>query len=441
MPEYKKELTIVQEKRGGKFIKEHVAFGSVLLVAVMVAALLVGCLPSSPQVKAQNLMEGIEPSPVSGQPVDEQLTKTMADFTVQLFQRARSESENSLVSPLSVLLALAMTANGAAEETLVQMEQVLGGTLSIDQLNEYLYSYVKGLPVEKKAKLVMANSIWFREDESRLVVEKEFLQKNADYYGAEIYKAPFNEATLADINNWVELKTEGMIERILEEIDDDAVVYLLNAIVFDAEWKKVYEKNSIYRHEFRDKDGKTIETDFMRAEETLYLDDGKAVGFVKPYYGDHYSFVALLPNEEIGLEEYIGGLTGEQLWQTIAEAQEIPVETSLPKFTCAYEIQLNDLLKDMGMTAAFAPGEANFTRLGQSSRGNIFIGEVLHKTFIEVDEAGTRAAAVTKVELKDESAPMEIKTVVLDRPFLYAIVDNGTGVPLFIGSLLTVADN
>ena len=109
----------MQEKRGGKFIKEHVAFGSVLLVVVMVAALLVGCLPSSPQVKAQNLMEGIEPSPVSGQPVDEQLTKTMADFTVQLFQRARSESENSLVSPLSVLLALAMTANGAAEETLV----------------------------------------------------------------------------------------------------------------------------------------------------------------------------------------------------------------------------------------------------------------------------------------------------------------------------------
>ena len=138
-----------------------------------------------------------------------------------------------------------MTANGAANETLSQMEEVLGKDIPLEELNEYLYYYVNNLPSEEKSKLNIANSIWFRDDEDRLTVEKDFLQKNADYYNAAIYKSPFDDQTLQDINYWVKTNTDGMIDKILEKIDDDSIMYLINAIVFDAEWK-IYNKSDIH---------------------------------------------------------------------------------------------------------------------------------------------------------------------------------------------------
>jgi serpin B len=121
------------------------------------------------------------------------------------------------------------------------------------------------------------------------------------------------------------------------------------------------------------------------------------------------------------------------------EAQEITVSATMPKFRYAYTVQMNDCLKEMGMPAAFSASQADFSRLGRSSRGNIFIGEVLHKTFIAVDERGTKAGAVTKVEMQDE-AYIETKVVILDRPFVYAIIDNATKLPLFIGTVLEVSE-
>ena len=407
-----------------------------LVLLMVIPALITACSAATPKGSAKNLMNKVAANPVQGQTVDDRFRDNMADFTVQLFKRATDKEKSSLVSPFSVMLALAMTANGANGETLSQMEGVLGGDIPLEELNEYLCYYASHLPNTEKSKLKIANSIWFRDEENRLTVKKDFLQKNADYYQAEVYKAPFTDNTLADINKWVKFHTDDMIDKILDEIDYDTVMYLLNAIVFDAEWEVVYNKGNIYQREFTAIDKSKKTSDFMGSEESLYLDDGSATGFVKPYYGNKYSFAALLPNENITIAEYIKNLSGGGLLKTISNAEETTVNAAMPKFSYDYEIRMNDILSERGMPNAFDPVNADFARLGSSTRGNIFIGEVLHKTFIAVDELGTRAGAVTKVEMTDECAALDMKTVILDRPFVYAIVDNATNLPIFIGTVM-----
>lgn len=407
-----------------------------LIVLLSVMVNFTSCITKTPSVRAEDLMGEVQASSVKGKKVDEYFVNNAADFTIELFQKSIDSQVNSLVSPLSVMFALAMTANGADGNTLAQMEEVLGNDISLKDLNQYLYYYSNNLPNEEKSKFKIANSIWFRDDENRLTVEQDFLQINADYYDAAIYKAPFDDATLNDINAWVKTNTDDMIDKILEEIRDDAVMYLINAIVFDAEWKVIYNESNVYEDTFNLGDGEKLTVDLMRSEESLYLDDGKATGFIKPYYDNKYSFVALLPNEGISLDSYIESLTGEALLNTIANAEPATVNASMPKFSYDYEIKLNEILENLGMPIAFDPKVADFSEMGKSSRGNIFIGDVLHKTFISLDEKGTRAGAVTKVEMRDESAAADLKIIKLDRPFVYGIIDNSTNLPVFIGTLL-----
>jgi len=294
------------------------------------------------------------------------------------------------------------------------------------------------LPSTEKAKLNIANSIWFRDDE-RLQVKPGFLQKNADYYNAAAYKSPFDKQTLNDINNWVKFHTDGMIEKILEEINDDAVMYLINAVVFDAKWEVAYKKDAIKKGIFTDINGKKQNVDFMSSMESKYLDDGKATGFIKPYAGGQYSFAALLPNEGVSIEEYIASLTGEGFINTIKNAINESVAASMPKFSYKYEIEMSDALIALGMTDAFDGDKADFSRMATSSRGNIYIDFVKHKTFISVDELGTKAGAVTIVGMNEAtSVKPQPKIVTLDRPFVYVIIDNATNLPIFIGTLMSV---
>ncbi|MDD4078868.1 MAG: serpin family protein [Eubacteriales bacterium] len=411
----------------------------IALSLLLLAAITVNLSACVPSVQAADLMTGISGKSVQGKDADAKFIGNTADFSLALFKKASSEEKNSLISPLSVLLALAMTANGADTQTLSEMEAVLGGDIGLDALNEYLYSYVTNLPKDKKARVDIANSIWFQEDEDQLLVEKDFLQKNADYYNAAAYKSPFDGQTLRDINNWVKENTDGMIDKILDQISPAAVMYLINAVVFDAQWDTVYKKNNIHQGEFTNLDGTKQTAEFMHSEESIYLDDGRATGFIKPYADNKYSFVALLPNEGITVGDYIQGLTGEGFLQTIDGAVNTAVSAALPKFSYDYTIQMNAALLSLGMPTAFSPETADFSKLGKSARGNIYIGEVLHKTFIQVDELGTKAGAVTKVEMKCGSV-MEAKVVRLDRPFVYAIIDNASKLPVFIGAVMEIAD-
>ena len=416
--------------------KTFLAILSVILICSM-AVNLTGC---ATKVQAADLMEGVKANTVTGKVADDAFAQSQMRLAVELFQSSvlESKDENVLISPLSIQLVLAMTANGADGNTKAEMEALLGGEISLEDLNEYLYSYVNNLPSAEKYKLQIANSIWFRDDEGRLQVEKGFLQKNADYYGAQAYKAVFDDQTLKDINNWVKDHTDGMIDSILDQIDEDAVMYLINALVFDAEWQHVYDKSDVYKGKFTNIGGTEKQVDMMHSEETVYLQDENAIGFMKPYSGSKYNFAVLLPNEGVDIYEYIAGLTGESLMETLSTPQLGMVMATLPKFSYEYELTMNDVLKELGMPSAFSGDTADFSKMAHSSRGNIYIGDVLHKTFISVDELGTKAGAVTKVQMNDESAPMSEWVVTLNRPFVYMIIDNETNLPVFIGTVMDV---
>ena len=380
-------------------------------------------------------MEGIAAKPVSGKAADDAFKNSSADFAIRLFQKTRDDSKNSLISPLSVMLALSMTANGAKGETLVQMKTLLGEDIPMETLNEYLYSYIKTLPSEKPSKLNIANSVWFRDN--GFTAEKAFLQKNADYFDAAVYKSVFDVKTLRYINNWVKKNTDGMIEKIIDDIDPDAVMYLINTVLFDAEWENIYKKDEVRDGTFTALDGTKRTASMMYSAEHLYLDDGKAIGFIKPYRNG-YSFVALLPNGDISLSDYVASMTGKSFVDTIKNAKDIPVETAIPKFSYDYDIEMNSALKVLGMTNPFEPSKADFSAFGASDSDNIFISRVLHKAYIAVDEKGTKAGAATAVETKETAVAVDIYSVTLDRPFIYAVTDNATGLPVFIGTVTDI---
>jgi len=406
---------------------------SLLLVCAM-AVNLTGC---TMKVQAKDLMEGITPNNVDALDDLSSQNADVTDFAIRLFKASNENGKNTLISPLSVLCALAMTANGAEEETLAQMEEVLG--MTTDELNLYLYSYMKNLPQGDKYKLSLANSIWFTEDE-RFTVNQDFLQTNADYYGADIYKAPFDKQTLKDINNWVKQNTDGMIPEILDQIPPEAIMYLVNALAFEAEWSEIYEKHQVKDGEFTKEDGTKQDVKFMFGSEGTYFEDEKATGFMKRYKGGKYAFVAMLPNEGVSVSEYIASLDGESLNALLANPQYATVRTSIPKFETEYKVEMSEILQSMGMTEAFDMYNADFEGLGTSTGGNIYISRVLHKTFISVGEKGTKAGAATIVEMKDGAAaePTEPKEVYLDRPFVYMLVDCENNIPFFIGTMMDV---
>ena len=406
---------------------------SLLLVCAM-AVNLTGC---TMKVQAKDLMEGITPNNVDALDDLSSQNADVTDFAIRLFKASNENGKNTLISPLSVLCALAMTANGAEEETLAQMEEVLG--MTTDELNLYLYSYMKNLPQGDKYKLSLANSIWFTEDE-RFTVNQDFLQTNADYYGADIYKAPFDKQTLKDINNWVKQNTDGMIPEILDQIPPEAIMYLVNALAFEAEWSEIYEKHQVKDGEFTKEDGTKQDVKFMYGSEGTYFEDEKATGFMKRYKGGKYAFVAMLPNEGVSVSEYIASLDGESLNALLANPQYATVRTSIPKFETEYKVDMSDILQSMGMTEAFDMYNADFEGLGTSTDGNIYISRVLHKTFISVGEKGTKAGAATIVDMKNGAAaePTEPKEVYLDRPFVYMLVDCENNIPFFIGTMMDV---
>ena len=405
---------------------------------LLILGLLVSMAGCMTRVSAENLMEDIKAKTPEKVEFSEDST-FMTDFAVHLLQNTMKDGENTLISPLSVMLALSMTANGAKGETLEQMEQVLG--LPVEQLNEQLRAYTAQLPQGEKYKLRVANSIWFRDHE-RLNVERDFLQTNANFYGADIYKAPFDNTTLKDINSWVKDNTEGMIPQILDEIPEGAVMYLINALAFDAQWQSIYEKTQVHQGKFTLEDGSSKLVDMMFSSETRYLEEEHAVGFVKPYARSSYAFAALLPEEGMPVTEYVATLTGEKLAAILNGATYAQVDAALPKFETEFSTELADVLKQMGMQTAFDPDKANLTGLGTSQAGNIYISQAIHKTYICVGEEGTKAGAATAIVAADGAmlVPEEVKFVHLDRPFVYMIIDCQTNTPVFIGTMMDVTE-
>ena len=382
---------------------------------------------------AGDLMEGIVPRVRSEAPgaVSNVDATAATDFAVRLFLAAY-DGNNTLISPISAMLVLAMATNGAEGETLRQMETVFGMTR--DELNEFFYSFRAGLSQSEKCKLSLANSIWLRDDFN---VMREFLQTNADYYGADAYRAPFDKTTLEKINGWVNDQTAGMIPKLLNELSPDSVAILINALTFDAEWGAPFESDATATGEFTTESGGKVDVDYMHGTGYIgnYVSDDLAQGLFKYYVGG-YAFVALLPNEGVTLSEYLASLDGEALRTMLKRARPRELNLTLPKFEVAYETELSSALIEMGITDAFSCG-ADFSGLGTTSSGDsVYIGRILQKTFLSIYERGTRAGAATAVDMYALAAdPPPVVTLRFTRPFVYMLIDCRTYLPLFIGTM------
>ena len=406
------------------------------LAVLMLAAIPAQMTSCALNVKASELSAGYTREATEVGKVTDEFKTAMADFSLALTNTTVSlEKEgkaNHLVSPLSALICLSMLANGAEGETLAQMEAVLG--MPIDELNKALYAYTSSLYTGKDCKVSVADSIWYRDGDS-FSVREEFLQSCADWYEAQQYAAPFDETTRKDINKWVDHYTDGMIDSILDDpIPAEAVMYVVNALVFDAKWEEEYEKKDILTDTFTSLSGTESPVAMLRSEESRYLTVEGGFGVAKPYKGSAYCFVGLLPEEGTDIYAFAASLDGSDwtaMWQ---EQTRETVYTRIPEFTYASDMNLTASLKEMGMTHLFSSDTADLSGLGTSAMGNLYCDGVFQKTFIRVDRNGTKAAAVTWAVNKAESAaPMEPKYVYLDRPFVYAVVDTKTGLPLFVG--------
>lgn len=385
----------------------------------------------------------------------EETAAAVTDFGLRLLQQCIADGEaaipesgqetaagqqgtgNLAVSPLSVLSALNMTANGAGGETLKQMEETFG--ISVPELSAYLSAW-REASGDKKCRLDMANGIWFTEDDS-FTVEQDFLDNCADSFGAEARRVPFDDSALREINDWVNENTRGMIPEIVDKIPEDAVMYLVNALAFEGEWEEIYREDQVREGEFTQADGTIRNVEMMYSQEEQYLEDEHASGFLKYYAGRKYAYAALLPEEGTDAAEYLLSLDGEKLRRILTGPVPAHVMAGIPRYESRYGAELGGMLQEMGMEDAFDSSRADFSGIGHSLKGNLCISRVLHKSFIAVDEKGTRAGAATAVEMEAGGALSadEVRFVYLDRPFVYMIIDCETKVPVFMG-IQTQAD-
>ncbi len=358
-----------------------------------------------------------------------------ADVGVTLLQNQLQTEDDALVSPLSVLYALGMTMNGASGETLEQMETALHGNMA--DWNTFLY-YLLETTEEHQGEFHLANAIWLRDEADRLTVTEAFLQNITDFYHASAYAAPFDESTVKDINNFVREHTDGMIDDILDEISPLAAIYLVNALGFEAEWMEKYQPGQVRQGVFTEADGEAETVDFLHSAEHTYIICSGGDGFLKYYRGGDYAFAALLPPEGQSVQEYVASLTGSELHEALTNHSYRDVIAAIPQFEEDCSMELSQTLKAMGMTDLFDEDFADLTAMGTSTMGNLYVSRVLHETAISVTPQGTKAGAATAVEVNDAAAapseepPVEI---ILDRPFVYMIVETGSMTPLFMGVL------
>jgi serpin B len=380
-------------------------------------------------------MVGVEAAqwPEDPEEVSPDFIKVMNDFSWSLTDALDQESGNMMISPASVFLALAMTLNGADGQTREDMLTALSASgLSLDDINEAARDWTIRLNrTDGVNKLSIVNSIWYREG---FAADPEFLQRNADFYAAAARSLDFADSTSVDIiNNWVNKSTNGTIKDILDSIDGDAAMFLINAIYFKAQWQTKFAYEDTSDGTFDSPDG-PVNVKFMKRSGSMdYLTMENAQGVLLPYSDGRFAMFALLPDEGKTPGDIISLLNATVIEEMLDGREPKDIDLSLPKFTAEYKAELQDTLTALGMGIAFDGGQADFSLMQTGREKNLYIGAVTHKTFIRVDELGTEAAAVTKVEMKFTSMPNFDVTLHFTRPFLYSIIDLHTNLPLFIG--------
>jgi len=357
-------------------------------------------------------------------------------FVINLFKELeKTEEGNLFFSPLSIQYALSMTLNGSRDETFNSIKEVLDvNDLNEHEINEAFKSLTEFLlNVDKKVLLTIANSIWY---EQKFTAAESFKKAIQVYYDAEISGLDFkSEQSVGTINNWVETKTNGLIDKLINEIPDDAVMYLVNAIYYKALWKYPFDKANTNKAPFYLENNSEIEALMMHSEEATvgyYVNETTHVIDI-PYGNGQFSMMVILPVAGKKTGDVLEILDKESIENWNNSIRPIEAELIMPKFKIEYKALLNETLSEMGMEIAFTE-RADFTRLFEEKYG-LMISRVIHKAVIEVNEEGTEAAAVTGVEVSLTSLPPEKPVLTLNRPFIFFIKEKHTGAILFAGKL------
>ena len=273
-------------------------------------------------------------------------------------------------------------------------------------------------------------------------MREDFITTSREYFNSEIYKSPFSDGIQDKVNSWCDEKTNHMIPKILNTAPTDTVLMLVNAIAFDGEWEDPYEDNQIKEGcTFTSYNGTKQTVTMLSSNESYYLSDDSCTGVIKNYKGRDFAFMALLPNEDIDMQDFVNDMTADSFISLFNNKTSEEVITQIPEFTYDYDTDLVNSFKQMGVTDAFDPDTADFSKMVTDTDFEIFIGSIVHKTHIELDRNGTKASAATIVTEKSEAGPSpenQPKRVILDRPFVYAIIDTRNGIPIFLGVLNTM---
>ncbi|MBQ7972117.1 MAG: serpin family protein [Lachnospiraceae bacterium] len=355
------------------------------------------------------------------------------DFSFELFKQCYTEG-NTMLSPASVHFALGMALAGADGETATQMNNLLSERITTEENLVFSRNLANSLMNDTEESFHIANSLWTNEAVLPNGMLVDYTTVLTDYFNAECNTLPFNKEATDKINDWVSRNTMEMIPRIMEDINPDATAYLINAVAFEGKWEETFEKDMISESTFTSASGETQDVTMMTETLDGFYENNLATGFMKTYEGGKYAFLAMLPKKNGDLKTFVNSLNAENYQEFLDSRDEsCQVHIEMPKFTYEYQTSLTSALQTMGMTDAFSD-TADFTKMTGST--SLQISDVMQKTFIEVNEEGTRAAAVTSISLECTSATEErFESVILNRPFVYAIVDTESGLPIFIGTL------
>ncbi len=373
--------------------------------------------------------------------VNDEFAAKYTDFAIRLTAACES-GDGSLVSPLSVLTALLMTANGAKGQTLDEMMDVLLGGMTLEEANAQLFNFYESLVNSEDASLEDANAIFFSDRED-FTIDPDFVELVENTFDAQLARASFPDPeTVELINQWCDEHTAGMIKRVLElkDVSRDTIMVLLNALCFQALWEEQFQdyqvRDGVFHGAKRDTDVK-----LMYGEGFSYIKGGSETGFLDYYKGGRYAFAALLPEKGVEIHDYIETLANGR-FKALMDSRKGYCRGAIPEFSFDMSLELGDILQNMGIVTAFSD-DSDLSGLGVMSGGeNLKISKVIHKTHIEVDPSGTKAAAVTAVVIDRVTSidPEEPPKVILDRPFVYAIVDTATMMPVFIGAMTDVGE-
>ncbi len=405
-----------------------------ILPILMAVALFAGCeyKPSTNDAPGKETIENLLLNPTT-----ETVIMASNEFGFDIFREINADAEteeNLFISPTSISIALAMTYNGAEGETKDSIASVLRMKgIEPDALNQIYKDLITGLiTLDNQVVLTLANSIWYRQD---VILKEEFINTNEEYYDAEVASLDFSDPAAKDIiNGWVEDKTNQKIKDLVSRVTPAEVMFLINAIYFNGTWKIEFNKEDTYDEYFEVSAQRNVDVKMMKLEDTVkYFSNDICEAVELDYGAGNYSMVILLPEEEQSVSDIIEYLE-PGTWNSLVEnMQRQWVNVHLPRFKFEYEKTLNDILTRMGMGIAFSLGYADFS--GMAEDRELAIEYVKHKSFVEVNEEGTEAAAATVVAIFESALPDELYFVA-DEPFIFAIREKNTGAVVFIGKMM-----